>query len=161
MAQSISFLILIVILLLLLFGLCEWIKIKGKIQIKKKRMQRSFFLEKTAFVTPAPVDTTGGFCSDARVKFLLPLALFAAFALSACNTIENRRSLYTNEKVHGPYTRSLEEGTWGNPQTVDEQYDASRQVARRPKVIQSKPAATQPSGAVAVPSSGADAAMPQ
>ncbi len=94
------------------------------------------------------------------VKFFLPLALLAAFALSACNTLENRRSLYTYEKVHGPYTRELEEGTVYVPQrTVDQQYAASRRAARRPKVIYSKPAT--PSGTSAAPASGADTAMPQ
>ena len=69
------------------------------------------------------------------MKFLLPLALFAALVLSACNTIENRRSLYTTEKVHGPYTRELEEGTWGNPKTVDEQYADTQAAKRYPKVL--------------------------
>jgi hypothetical protein len=69
------------------------------------------------------------------VKSLLPLALLAALALSACNTLENRRSLYTTEKVHGPYTRELEEGTWGNPKTVDEQYAESQAAKRYPKIL--------------------------
>jgi hypothetical protein len=69
------------------------------------------------------------------VKFLFPLALLATFALSACNTIENRRSLYTTEKVHGPYTRQLEEGTWGNPQTVQQQYADQQRTGRAPKLL--------------------------
>jgi hypothetical protein len=70
-----------------------------------------------------------------HVKFVLPLALLAAFALSACNTLENRRSLYTTERVHGPYTRQLEEGTWGNPKTVDEEYSDAQAQRSRPKVV--------------------------
>jgi hypothetical protein len=96
------------------------------------------------------------------VKFLLPVALFVAFVFSACNTLENRRSLYWNEKVQGPYTRELEEGTWGNPQTVDQQYAQARREARRPKLIQPKatPSSTS-SGGTSVPSAGADAAPQQ
>jgi hypothetical protein len=75
------------------------------------------------------------FCSHARVKFFLPLALLAAFALSACNTIENRRSLYSNEKVHGPYTRSLEEGNWSDTKTAEEQYQDSQKQKRLPKLV--------------------------
>jgi hypothetical protein len=69
------------------------------------------------------------------VKFLLPLALAAAFAFSACNTIENRRSLYTNQKVHGPYTTALEEGTWGNPKSVDQEYAESQRSKKEPKLV--------------------------
>jgi len=69
------------------------------------------------------------------VKFFVPLALFAVLALSACNTIENRRSLYSTQRVHGPYTRQLEEGTWGNPKTVDQEYAEAQAQKRRPKII--------------------------
>jgi len=80
------------------------------------------------------------------VKFFLPLALFAAFALSACNTIENRRSLYSNEKVHGPYTRSLEEGTATTyTKTADEQYHESQREKRYPKMIPGEKKTIKPS----------------
>ena len=94
------------------------------------------------------------------VKFVLPLALFAAFALSACNTLENRRSLYTTEKVHGPYTKQLEEGTWGNPKTVDEQYAEAQEQKKWPKLTpgEKKPAATPTSEAV--PPVSPDAPLP-
>ena len=69
------------------------------------------------------------------VKFLFPLALVAAFAFSACNTIENRRSLYSNQKVHGPYTTALEEGTWGHPKTVSEEYAEQQKAKKGPKLI--------------------------
>jgi len=72
------------------------------------------------------------------VKFLLPLALVAALALSACNTLENRRSLYSYQKVHGPYTRALEEGTWGNPKPVDEEYREGQRSKNQPKLIYEK-----------------------
>ena len=96
------------------------------------------------------------------MKFSLPLALFAALALSACNTIENRRSLYTTEKVHGPYTRQLEEGTWGNPKTVDEQYTETQAAKRHPKILpgEKKPAGL-PSGGLIVPATNPDAPLPQ
>jgi hypothetical protein len=95
------------------------------------------------------------------VKFLLPLVLFVAFAFSACNTIENRRNFYTNQKVHGPYTRELEEGNWGNPQTVDQQYDETRREARRPKLIQPKAAPSTSSSSTSAPSAGADTVAPR
>lgn len=77
------------------------------------------------------------------MKIFFPLALCVAFAFSACNTIENRRSLYSNEKVHGPYTRSLEEGTWADAKTADEQYQESQAQKHYPKYIpgEKKPAA--------------------
>ncbi len=66
------------------------------------------------------------------VKFALPLALCLAFATSACNTIENRRSVYAPKKADGPYTRALEDGTWDDPKTVDQEYaDARRARARQ------------------------------
>ena len=123
-------------------------------------MLGSCFLRKTALSVRAPVDTSGGFCSDAPVKFLLPLVLFVAFAFSACNTIENRRNFYTNQKVHGPYTRELEEGNWGNPQTVDQQYETRRE-ARRPKLIQPKAAPSTSGSSTSAPSAGADAVAPR
>ena len=61
-----------------------------------------------------------------RVKFALPLILCLAFAMTACNTIENRRSVYAPKKADGPYTRSLNEGSWDDRKTVDEQYQESQ-----------------------------------
>jgi hypothetical protein len=68
-----------------------------------------------------------------RVKFALPFALCLAFATTACNTIENRRSLYSPKKADGPYTRALREGTWENMEsrTVDQQYRDSRRQAKK------------------------------
>lgn len=79
------------------------------------------------------------------MKFFLPLALFAAFALSACNTIENRRSLYSNEKVHGPHTRALEEGTWAEAKSADEQYQESQSSKRYPKLVPGEKKTIKPS----------------
>lgn len=77
------------------------------------------------------------------VKFALPLVLCLAFALTACNTIENRRSFYAPKKADGPYTRSLQDGTWRNQKTVDEQYaEAKRQKAQQKRG--SAPVAPQP-----------------
>jgi hypothetical protein len=60
------------------------------------------------------------------VKFALPFALCLAFAMTACNTIENRRSLYAPKKADGPYTRSLQDGSWRNEKSVNEQYEESK-----------------------------------
>ena len=46
---------------------------------------------------------------DACVKrALLPLA-FVALCLCSCTTLQNRRDLYSEQKVDGPYTRLLRE----------------------------------------------------
>lgn len=46
---------------------------------------------------------------DACVKrALLPLA-FVALCLCSCTTLQNRRDLYSEQKVDGPYTRMLRE----------------------------------------------------
>jgi hypothetical protein len=92
------------------------------------------------------------------VKFFLPLALLAALVLSACNTLENRRSLYSTEKVHGPYTRELEEGNGGSAKTIDQQYAEQRADQRRPKLI---PGETKKVPTTPTPSAGADANLPQ
>jgi len=42
------------------------------------------------------------------VKILLPVACIAA--LASCTTLENRRDLYSPQKVQGPYTRMLRDG---------------------------------------------------
>ena len=43
---------------------------------------------------------------------LLALLAFVAFGLSACNTLADRRDLYAPVKANGPYTRSLQDGSW-------------------------------------------------
>jgi hypothetical protein len=85
------------------------------------------------------------------VKSFLPLFLLVAFALSACNTLNNRRSLYTTQKVHGPYTRQLEEGTWGETKSVNEEYADQQRVQKGPKLIPGEKKASSS----ALPSSGA------
>jgi hypothetical protein len=76
------------------------------------------------------------------VKFALPLVLCLAFATSACNTIENRRSVYAPKKADGPYTRSLQDGTWKQRKSVDQQYEE----AKREKKMKgnTEPAAAEP-----------------
>ena len=76
-----------------------------------------------------------------RVKFALPLALCAALATTACNTVENQRSLYSPKTANGPYTRALEDGSWEEQKTVDEQY----QQARRENKMRKAPAPPAPS----------------
>ena len=92
------------------------------------------------------------------VKLLLPLALVATFALSACNTMENRRSLYTTERVHGPYTRQWDEGTWGNPKTVDQEYEDAKKQKKRPKLT---PGEKKVAPGKTVPAINPDAPLPQ
>lgn len=81
------------------------------------------------------------------VKFSLLLVLGVAFATTACNTIENRRSEYTRKRGDGPYTRSLREGTWNKPKTVDEQFAEGKRVRKDQKMAPApavKPAAVTP-----------------
>jgi len=41
------------------------------------------------------------------VKALLPLTLLACTALAGCNTLANKRDLYSPSKGKGPYTNQL------------------------------------------------------
>lgn len=62
------------------------------------------------------------------MKFALPLVLGLAVLTSACDTIENRRSFYAPKKADGPYTRSLEDGSWEEQKSVDQQYSEARRL---------------------------------
>ena len=79
-----------------------------------------------------------------RVKFVLPFLLVLAFAVTGCNTIENRRSLYAPKKADGPYTRALRDGTWDEQKTVDEQYTEAQRMKKQGRVVpaEATPAAT-------------------
>ena len=46
------------------------------------------------------------------VKSITPFLLLAAIALTACETPQNRRSLYAPAKSSGPYTEALKTGSW-------------------------------------------------
>ena len=46
------------------------------------------------------------------VKFTAPFLLLVAVALTACETPQNRRSLYAPAKASGPYTDALKTGSW-------------------------------------------------
>lgn len=61
---------------------------------------------------PVAVDTRARICSDAPVKFYTPFLLLVAIALTACETSQNRRSLYGPPKPSGTYTQSLKTGSW-------------------------------------------------
>lgn len=69
-----------------------------------------------------------------RVKFVLPFLLVLAFAVTGCNTIENRRSLYSPKKADGPATRALKDGTWEQQKTVDQQYAEAQQMKKQGRV---------------------------
>ena len=60
----------------------------------------------------AIVDTRARICSDAPVKSITPFLLIAAVALTACETNQNRRSLYAPARASGPYTEALKTGSW-------------------------------------------------
>ena len=46
------------------------------------------------------------------VKFITPFLLLVTVALTACETPQNRRSLYAPAKSSGPYTDALKTGSW-------------------------------------------------
>ena len=75
------------------------------------------------------------------VKLLLPLLALTLFVTACSNTNATRRGLYSPPQASGPYTRSLEDGTWqqgGKP--VDEELKARRE-QQKVNAMQTKPAA--------------------
>jgi hypothetical protein len=74
------------------------------------------------------------------VKFFLPLVVFLACGLAACNTVENRRSVYSPVKANGPYTRSLKDGSWKERKTVDVEYREAKVQKRRARTVAPAPA---------------------
>lgn len=78
------------------------------------------------------------------VKFAFPLVAFLACGLAACNTVENRRSLYSPAKPDGPYTRSLREGTWKHRKTVDQEYAEAQAKKRKPQLKASRSGTAPP-----------------
>ena len=62
------------------------------------------------------------------VKLLLPLLALTLFATACSNTNATRRGMYSPPQASGPYTQSLEDGTWrkgGRP--VDEELRERRE----------------------------------
>lgn len=76
------------------------------------------------------------------VKFVLPLVVFLACGLTACNTLENRRSFYAPTKATGPYTRSLRDGSWKHHEAkpVDVEYAEAKKRKKQPQMVSPKPA---------------------
>jgi hypothetical protein len=86
------------------------------------------------------------------VKFAFPLVVFFACGLAACNTVENRRSVYSPTKANGPYTRSLRDGSWKQREAkpVDQEYAEAKKRRKQPQPQpHSHPAAPQPTVAPA------------
>lgn len=46
------------------------------------------------------------------MKFAAPFLLITTFALTACDTLNTRRSLYAPAKASGPYTEARKTGSW-------------------------------------------------
>ena len=75
------------------------------------------------------------------VKLILPLLAVTFFVTSCANENATRRGLYSSPQPSGPYTRSLEDGSWqkgGKP--VDQELHERREQAKI-NVMQAKPAA--------------------
>jgi len=51
------------------------------------------------------------------VKYFLPAVLLATTFLTSCTTLQNRRDMYSPQRVQGPYTRMLKDGI-PKPQSV-------------------------------------------
>jgi hypothetical protein len=47
-----------------------------------------------------------------KLSLSLPALFVGALSLCACNTLADRRSLYSPKKGDGYWTRTLHEGTW-------------------------------------------------
>lgn len=74
-----------------------------------------------------PLPLLRGFCSHPRVKFFVSLLALCALTLTACNTLNTRRALYSPGKASGPYTDRMRYGKpLSQPQYVE------RRVAREP-----------------------------
>ena len=86
----------------------------------------------------AAVDTRARICSDAPVKFYTPFLLLVAIALTACETHQNRRSLYAPPKASGPYTQALKTGSWKRGEYPEPKPE------RKPEEPASLPSATTP-----------------
>jgi len=56
---------------------------------------------------------------DGLVKPLLFLPVAIAMLASACTTLENRRYLWDEDKVEGPYTRMLSQKPWPWPRPAE------------------------------------------
>ena len=75
------------------------------------------------------------------VKLLLPLLALTLFVTACSNQNATRRGMYSPPKASGPYTQSLDDGTWrkgGKP--VDEEL-RDRREQQKINAMQAKPAA--------------------
>lgn len=78
------------------------------------------------------------------VKLLLPLLALTFFATACSNTNATRRGLYSPPRASGPYTQSVQDGTWqqgGKP--VDEEIKERREKQRMNAMQVRKPAGPQ------------------
>ncbi len=74
------------------------------------------------------------------VKLILPLLAVTFFVTACANENATRRGFYSPPRASGPYTRSLEDGTWrkgGKP--VDQELNDRRE-QQKLNALQAKPA---------------------
>jgi len=64
------------------------------------------------------VDTARQICSHNAVKYAFSLVLAVSVLLASCNTLANRRSLYSPTKQHGPWTKKSEENQPPPPKRI-------------------------------------------
>lgn len=76
------------------------------------------------------------------VKLLLPLVALTLFAAACSNPNARRRNLYSPPQPSGPYTRSLEDGSWRHKvKPADEEMRERREEERARQMQKTAPAA--------------------
>jgi hypothetical protein len=66
------------------------------------------------------------------VKIFLLLPVASLVLATSCTTLENRRYLWDEQKVEGPYTRMLKERPWPWPRKAPAVEEPSAQSATAP-----------------------------
>ncbi|MFM8364147.1 MAG: hypothetical protein ACKOAS_03255 [Verrucomicrobiota bacterium] len=66
------------------------------------------------------------------MKFFLLLPIAALTLATSCTTLENRRYLWEEQKVEGPYTRMLDKKPWPWPRKSVDAGEASTQASPAP-----------------------------
>lgn len=70
---------------------------------------------------------------DGRVKAILALPIALALLTTSCTTLENRRYLWEETKVEGPYTRMLKTKPWPWPRPAHTPLPESQPTAPQEK----------------------------
>jgi hypothetical protein len=80
-----------------------------------------------------------------KLSLSLPALFLATLSLCACNTVANRRSLYSPKKGDGYWTRSLHDGTWKDRGTKSVETTVTRTRTQAPATQTIPPPPAPPS----------------